>query len=214
MVCTVKQVVSNLVASYVIEGESSQYGTAKFTQNFIIGSPCEIRYKDDVFNLKYLSIVSKERMSKKGMAWRLPFLIQKGNATYGTIYGKNSEGSFLSRYGYECLELTSGQTYEMYEIGLGKNGIVYPIYRDGVVVAEIDKGCVVYDNLDVYTIYSIDEEAQKNAILFCLITDANSFANRGEIVKSSVSKVYMKTINKKLCAKYDPDFKERVKNGH
>jgi len=40
--------------------------------------------------------------------------------------------------------------------------------------------------------------------------DANSFANRGEIVKSGVNKVYLKTTNKRLIAKYDPAFKARI----
>lgn len=210
MVCTVKQVVSDLTASYVIEGENAQYGTAKFAQNFIIGSPCEVQYKGNTYRIKYLPPLTQERKARKKGKWHLPFLIQKGDTNYGTIYNKDSEGFFLTRYGYQCLELDSGPTYEMYEVGLGKNGMAYSIYREGTIVAEIDKGCTVYNNMDIYTIYAVDEEAQLNAILICLLLDGVSFANRGEITKSYVSKQYVITTNKKLRAKYDPDFKKRA----
>lgn len=48
------------------------------------------------------------------------------------------------------------------------------------------------------------------SVLFCIYLGANSFANRGEIVKARVNKVYLKATNKQLIAKYDPAFKARI----
>lgn len=211
MVCEVKQIESALSAAYVISDRQNSIGKAEFPINFLFGMPCDISYNGENYHLKYLSMASKEyhknNVSRKHI---VPYLIKKGEEMYGMLYGKRSDGFFLTRYGYDCLELSTGTIYEMYEVGLGNAGIAYPIYRDGVLVAEIHKGCVVRNNLDEYTVYAVDKEAQKNAVLLCIYLDGRGFARRGEMTKNYVQTVYYKTTNKQLCAKYDPTFSSRA----
>lgn len=211
MLCQVKQTVSGMSASYEIISNAEQIGSAEMPNNFLFGTPCDIFFRDTGFHLKYLHTLSREREKNKvTMRQHLPYAISKDGKSYGKMYAAVSDGNFFTRYGYVCLELPDGAVFSMYEIGLGKDGIVYPIYKGEKIVAEIDKGCVVHNNLDDYSIFAEDEEACMIAVLLCIYLDANSFANRGEIVKSGVSKMYFKTTNKRLNAKYDPAFKARI----
>lgn len=211
MLCQVKQTVSGLSASYEIFNGTEQIGSAEMPNNFLLGTPCDIFFKDTGFHLKYLPTLSGERKKNKvNLRQHLPYALTKDGKSYGKMYSADSSGNIFTRFGYVCLELPDNTLFSMYTIGLGKDGIVYPIYRGDKLVAEIDKGCVVYNNLDAYSIFADDEEACMVSVLFCIYLDANSFANRGEIVKSGVSKVYLKTTNKRLIAKYDPAFKARI----
>lgn len=211
MVCEVKQIESALSAAYVVAEEQKPIGKAEFPVNFLFGMPCDISYRDESYHLKYLAMASKEyRENNITLKNIVPYLIKHGEEVYGTLYGKRSDGFFLTRYGFDCLELSTGTVYDMYEVGLGKAGIVYPIYRDGVQVAEIHKGCVVHNNLDEYTVYAVDQEAQRNAVLLCVYLDGRGFARRGEMTKNYTERVYYKTTNKQLCAKYDPTFRKRA----
>lgn len=211
MLCQVKQTVSGMSASYEIISDAEQIGSAEMPNNFLFGTPCDIFFRDTGFHLKYLHTLSREREKNKAtMRQHLPYAISKDGKNYGKMYAADSSGNIFTRFGYVCLELPDNTLFSMYTIGLGKDGIVYPIYRGDKLVAEIDKGCVVYNNLDAYSIFADDEEACMVSVLFCIYLDANSFANRGEIVKSGVSKVYLETTNKRLIAKYDPAFKARI----
>ena len=211
MLCQVKQTASGMSASYEIISDAEQIGSAEMPNNFLFGTPCDIFFRDTGFHLKYLHTLSREREKNKAtMRQHLPYAISKDGKNYGKMYAADSSGNIFTRFGYVCLELPDNTLFSMYTIGLGKDGIVYPIYRGDKLVAEIDKGCVVYNNLDAYSIFADDEEACMVSVLFCIYLDANSFANRGEIVKSGVSKVYLKTTNKRLIAKYDPAFKARI----
>lgn len=69
----------------------------------------------------------------------------------------------------------------------------------------------MYNNLDVYHVTATSEQSFLVTTIFGLYLDASSYAHRGEIVKKSVEKTYYLTTNKKLKAKYDPDFKEKSK---
>ena len=95
----------------------------------------------------------------------------------------------------------------MYEIGLGKEGIKLPIYRDDTQVALIEKDLVVYDNKDTYEIIAIDEMSLEVSALFNLYYDFVKHGNYGEINYKSKERYYLYTMNKELKNKYDSTFK-------
>ena len=211
MLCTVKQTVSSLSAAYEFLSGKEQIGSAEMPDNFLFGGPCSIFIGDSGYHLKYLHLLSPDRKKNNvNMRQHLPYALAKDGKNYGKLYNADAPGGIFSRFGYTCLELLDGTVFSMYEIGLGKEGIVYPIYKGDTIIAEIDKGCVVHNNLDEYSIYAEDEDACQIAILLCIYLDASAFANRGEIIKSGVSNLHFKTINKRLIAKYDPTFKARI----
>lgn len=212
MVCEIRQVEADFSASFEINKDNETVGTIDFPFNFLFGSASTIHYEDEVFHLQYLSRLSRQfRESGSKSNQIMPYIIKRNDERIGTLYRRSSEGFFLTRYNYDCLEVQDG-TYTMFEVGLGKDGIAYPIFFNDVLVAEIDKGCVVHNNLDLYTVYAVNEESLKMAIVLCTYLDAAEFAHRGEMVKSSAEMLCYKTTNKSLFSKYNPDFKSKCQN--
>ena len=82
------------------------------------------------------------------MRQHLPYAISKDGKSYGKMYAADSSGNIFTRFGYVCLELPDNTLFSMYTIGLGKDGIVYPIYRGDKLVAEKYKrkedNCLVF----------------------------------------------------------------------
>lgn len=115
----------------------------------------------------------------------------------------------VKMFDYICVEYKN-YTFNIYTVGLGSEGIKYPVYYNTQQVALIEKDCVVKNNLDEYSITSIDEFTGYIAYIAALFIDETAYANRGEKVKKSTQKYYLKTTNKELKAKYNPDFKDFV----
>ena len=149
MLCQVKQTVSGMSASYEIISDAEQIGSAEMPNNFLFGTPCDIFFRDTGFHLKYLHTLSREREKNKvTMRQHLPYAISKDGKSYGKMYAADSSGNIFTRFGYVCLELPDNTLFSMYTIGLGKDGIVYPIYRGDKLVAEKYKrkedNCLVF----------------------------------------------------------------------
>lgn len=125
----------------------------------------------------------------------------------GRIYMRASNNFFLFQYlFYEmCFD---GITYNMYGVGLGKEGMKFPIYIDEKQIALIEKDPTVRNNLDQYSILMKDDSNLEAVWLLCSYLDLIEYANRGEIVKKYTEKTYAITTNKELKSKYDPHFKE------
>lgn len=66
---------------------------------------------------------------------------------YASLLRVKQELGFINSFEYIQLA-THMRYYDMYEVGLDKAGIVYPIYCNNKLVAEIWKSCRVLDNLD------------------------------------------------------------------
>lgn len=212
MICEIKQVEADFSALFEISKDNDVVGAIEFPFNFLFGTASNIHYKDEVFHLQYLSKLSRFRRENKMQHKQfMPYIIKRNDERIGTLYRTSSEGFFLTRYNYDCLEVQDG-TYSMFEVGLGNDGIAYPIYFNDKLVAEIDKGCVVHNNLDTYVVYATDEESLKMAIVLCAYLDGAEFAHSGEMVKKSIEKLYYKTTNKSLLAKYDPGFKSKCQS--
>lgn len=210
MVADVQQTVSGFTAEFEIIGQQGLIGTARFPNNFLVGGPCICLYRTEEYLLQYHPNSLSHNLFRSARHRRIvPYSIEYCGQSYGELFGRISDGNIFSRYEYDCLSLGSTE-YEMFEVGLGNSGIVYPIYRNGRLTAELDKDVTVYHHLDHYRLYAEDESALKNAVLLCLYLDARSFANRGQIAVSSVEKTFYLTTNKNLREKYDPNFKHRI----
>ena len=210
MIAEVRQTVSGMRAEFLLLSREGTIGSACFPNNFLFGGSCSCSYRAESFVLQYHPNPPGHNLTRSAPDRRfVPYSILHSGAPYGQLFGRFSRDGFFSRYEYDCLSFGTTE-YEMFEVGLGKEGIVYPIYCNIVLAAEIDKDGTVYNNLDCYRLYALDEASMLHAFLLCLYLDARSFANRGEMMKNSVNKTFYLTTNKKLKAKYDPAFKQRV----
>lgn len=205
------QTVSNLSASYKIVESEREVGQATLTNNFVRGGTFEFTVYGKTFSMGYEPKAQIESwFRKKTEKEDVPYILYSHDEPCGKIAIRTSEGSVFTRYQYYGMEWNAHQ-YSMYEVGLGKEGIKYPIYDGNTQIALIEKDTTVYNNLDIYHVTATSEQSFLVTTIFGLYLDASSYAHRGEIVKKSVEKTYYLTTNKKLKAKYDPDFKEKSK---
>lgn len=212
MISNVRQTKSALSASFEIQVGSNVYGIADVKNNLTFGGACDIYIQGS--RAYKISYDINERIAstvKTGTAKnRIPYMITGADgARLGSIRIKQSEGFFLTRYGYYEIQIWN-KTYKMYSVGMGKDGMKYPIYDGDIQIALIEKECRVQNNLDNYQVYSLYDEYSDIAHILCLYIDMITYPNRGEIVTKSVQNNYKITTNKELKSKYDPNFKDLV----
>lgn len=208
MLCELKQTVSALYAEFVLLAGGAPVGDALFPNNFLFGGPCVCHYYNTEYTLTYCPAPGHNLSRSVQEREYVPYAIAQNGAACGQICAKQT-GGFLSRYGYVAMDLF-GMQYEMFEVGLGSEGIVWPIYLNGRQVAQLGKPTTVHNNLDEYEICALDRQSELAAYLMSLYLDARSYARRGQITAASVQKTFLLTTNKKLKAKYDPTFRERA----
>lgn len=210
MLCEVKQTVSGLRAEFAVLEGGQPIGSALFPDNFLFGGPCALRYRGEDLFLRYDPQPPLRNLGRavEERTWA-PYTVASGGQRVGEMCDKMARSGLFSRYGYTAMTL-DGAPLEMFEVGLGKEGIVWPVWAAGQQIAQIEKGTTVRDNLDAYTLCSVGEWAQRAAVLLCLYLDARAFARRGQIAVASVEKSYLVTLNKALKAKYDPGFHDRA----
>ena len=191
-----------------IEGEP--YASAEITNNITFGGACNIMRNGKL--LYTLSYDTEERASSIGKSKQnknlIPYKIDDANGNKcGQIGIKQADVPFWRLYSFHEMTINSN-TYRMYTVGLGKEGLKYPIYCNDTQIALMGKDAVVVNNLDKYDIYAHDRQGAEIAVLFGLYIDITAAANRGTAVTESVRKVYSITTNKELKSKYNPDFKQ------
>ena len=96
--------------------------------------------------------------------------------------------------------------FDLFPIGFGNEGSKSPIYNGNKQIAQIEKDCIVYNDLHNYRIFAEDSFASQIAILFCIYMYINVGYKSGEKVISSKVKVVSITTNKLLKEKYNPEF--------
>ena len=205
------QTKSSLSAAYELRKGEQLIARAEIANNFTYGGSCKV-YRGEA--LEYiisceLGITKASTRDKKAVKRQYKLTDAMGNE-YGKIREIRVKTGFLSYYDYTELSLDGQGEYEMYEIGLGKEGMKFPIYRGNIQIAQLEKGTVVRNNLDEYDIYAKDEQAARIGWLLCLYKDITEYANRGEIVYKSAEVSYTRTMNKALLSKYDPSFAQRM----
>ena len=120
-----------------------------------------------------------------------------------------SAGSFLSKYRYMQLVFEE-ETYTGYEIQLGDEGTVYPVWHGDELTAQARIGSKIFDGLYNYDIAAADEGAALAAIFCCCYQYYAFTFIPGKERKASFDRSFGTTRNKTVLAKYDPSFDSRV----
>ena len=94
-----------------------------------------------------------------------PYIIDKNGVQNGIVYQTKFNGGLFKKFDYHQMK-KAGITYDLFPIGLGTDGSKSPIYQDNSQIAQIEKDCVVYNDLHTYKIFAQDEFSGEIAVLF------------------------------------------------
>lgn len=200
-------------ASFELRKDSAVIASAHLKNSIAVDGAIEIIMADTgtyTMRLRYskeLGNIAKNDEDKIHIPYEIYDADQR---VVGDIAQKQIKRGIFNRFEYFEMNDKTG-TYQLYAIGLGKEGNKFPVYKDDIQIALIEKDCIVYNNLDEYRIYAIDEGISFVTFVFGLYIDVLMYGNRGEKMKESVQKTYNLTTNKELRSKYDPTFIERCK---
>ncbi len=146
----------------------------------------------------------------KGYDPKYRHLITRDEIEVGEI-AHQSAGGFLSKYWY--MELVfENEAYTGYEIHLGEEGSVYPVWHDDVLIAQAKIGAKIYDGLYHYEICALDMKAAMAALICCCYQYYAFAFVPGKERKSSFDRSFGTTRSKTLLAKYDPDFEKKMES--
>lgn len=146
-----------------------------------------------------------------GLHDRLSFKILEDGKKIGFLVGATQkDGRLFGGYPYYQIDYREN-AYEAYAVGLGKGGIFLCLYRDGRLLATVEKDQVVYNYQDTYTLYVDHEEDFPLTALAVLYYDLTCYGDLTELSVRSVKKYVLNTVQKELLAKYDPDFIPRIR---
>ena len=140
-----------------------------------------------------------------------PYLIYKGDTLRGNVYEYQFNSGMFKNLGSDQMKI-DGMVFDLFSIGLGKEGDKSPIYNRDKQVAQIDTPCVVYNELYNFKIFAEDLFASEVAILFCVYMYTNGCYQPGLKVVHSKTKTILITTDKALKEKYNPDFVKGIKN--
>lgn len=167
----------------------------EYSSNGDIKYHFEYKLSKDIFNIfkshKRQNYMFEIQNSHRKFLGGLRHMVEKTNA-----YKRYYDEFFLDNI-----------VYKMYEIGMGKQGMKYPIYIEDNQVALIEKDPVTKDNLDRYKVYAIDDSTLEIGCILSLYIDCMFYSDSGG---SSTSRQYQKTFNKAQIKMYDPNFVKRV----
>lgn len=214
MICKLKQTSSGSSCTYEVESNGEIIATAVQENNITYTGGIKLFINNELkYQTKYdvnqrINDIGKKYYDKN----LIPFkILDINNNECGLACIKEAQTSFFNRYSYTELSLNN-EIYYMYCVGMGKEGLKYPIYKGNIQIALMEKENIVINNLDEYVIYMQDDNYLDVALLIALYVDTRFAANRGVYVSSSVHKTYSLTFNKELKSKYNPEYKNMVLN--
>lgn len=143
--------------------------------------------------------------SSGGRGFR-PYDIWVDGRTAGSVAQIDVKNGLFSRYQYHEIRI-GGRTYELYSVGLGKQGGAGCLYCEGQQLAEIDNEATVRNELYEYDIFAVDSDAAFASVLLCCYMYVRGCYRPGEKPSASAATYVTVTTNKVLKAKYDPNFK-------
>ncbi len=166
-----EQTFSRRAAAYRVLSGGVTVGSAVITCNESIHGTCEYSGFGHAYSLQYVPALQlKSYLSSRGEKTDNPYQIMCGGERVGKIYDTLSDGSFFNRYNYTHFEL-NGIVRSMFTVGLGREGVAYPIYAGQRQTALVEKDGIVRDNLDIYKITMIDASEAVPALLLALFVD-------------------------------------------
>ena len=122
---------------------------------------------------------------------------------------KKCKGLFQS-YEYAVMEF-NGDKYCLYEVGLWKDGLFLCLYQNDRLVAIAEKELTTVNFKGKYHVYIEDETCIEPLFLMMIRYDITKYAVFDEVAIHSKKIKLVKTVQKELNAKFDPEFIERVK---
>ncbi len=191
-------------ARFEIYRESAQAGTVSLqgtmgSRNAVISGN---------FYRTRFEMESGENHYMAGSGFR-PYRLAQDGLEVGVVCQTMFSGGFFNKFEYYTM-VKNGQAYDMFPVGLGKEGNKYPVYCGDAQIAMAEKDCVVCDDLHQYRILAQDVEAALVTLLFCLHLYVNESYKPGVKTTEGKMKYVSLTTNKTLKRKYDPAFKDRI----
>lgn len=208
MISLLRQTISGKNATYVLERGGQTLCTAQAPVFFSSPGISLFRQGQPWLRITPDLGASLRTRTQNGARRTAPCAIADAGGTRIGSIAHMREGGLFSAICYMEL-LLSGRVLRIYEVGLGKEGMKYPIYDGGAQVALIEKEPVVQNNLDAYTLCSLDESGELAALLTALFLDFHRYRNAGERVRGKTSVRYVYTRKKEILATYDPAFRLR-----
>lgn len=206
MILDVEQISKDFFAAeFVIKRDNAEVGRAFLKGH--LGS-IEAKIKGNYYGRVFYMDFSKAAGFKSKKCFR-PYFITDDYCKEGVIYQAERKLGLFKGYSYREMRYCN-DIYEMYSLGLGKEGYKSPIYLGDRQIAQIDMDCVVKNQLFKYKIYAIDNSFARIAVLFCLYFYVSGVYSSGEKVISSETKYYTVTKNKALLEKYDKEFVKTI----
>lgn len=141
---------------------------------------------------------------------RLSFKLFKGTELIGKIVGKTKKIGLMKSYAYYEF-LIGNDYYYGYEVGFGKAGLYFCIYHENNLIAIVEKMLRVVNYQDHYRVYMVSSDDLKIVFPFVVYYDVTSYGDIMEVAVKSVKVKYVKTIQKALIEKYNPDFIAKIK---
>lgn len=202
MILDVVQVSKDLfAASFVVKRGSAQVGN--FSLKGRLGS-MEANISGKLFEHSFDMRFGKSDNIDVARPFR-PYIIDENGVQNGVVYQTKFNGGLFKKFDYHQMKL-NGMIFDLFPIGFGNEGSKSPIYNGKEQIAQIEKNCVVYNDLHKYRIYAVDTFASQIAIFFCVYMYINAGYKPGEKVVHSEVKVMSTTTNKLLKEKYNPEF--------
>lgn len=201
------------IESVILDGQD-RVGTSLLGESWLQGSAFLYSLYGEQFSLECSAnaqdVRSKYLPKNPRPEYDIYFASRQGYP-FCAIGVAKTDGPWFKQYSYYTANASDG-CYTMYEIGLGKQGLRYPIFRDGIQVAVICKRGQDFDNLDTYEIIATSDRAVIMAVTLSMYLDADSFLRGGHVFKhthyegSYTTKTYYLTTNAGIMAHYNPDF--------
>lgn len=199
----IQTIQSVATAGYQIQSEENIKGKAQIDWN-ALGGTISYQQGEEEYQLRF--------DQKQGTRFYSIFDTQ--GREIGSMERGQEKGSFF-RSGYFYTKVVFyGRNYNIYDIGMGKEGIYYPCYEQIGMENEVQRGiahrdAVVVDLKESYECYAEEKEHELLMILFVLYNDFWNFRRAGQVAAKSKQTEYFYTWNKKLKAKYDPSYLQK-----
>lgn len=198
-------------ASFVVKQGTEQIGSF-FLQGKLGSMEAEVQGKifDTNIQMRFGKIESYKLT--RAQAFR-PYLIfmDDNPMPQGNIYQTTFNGGFWNKFSFHQLILNE-KIFDLYPIAMGEKGGKSPLFFENKQIAQIDKECVVHNDLHNYKIFAEDASAVQKAVIFAIYMYINAGFKPGKKAISGEAKTISTITNKFLKGKYDPFFVEKIKS--
>ena len=138
-----------------------------------------------------------------------------GEHIYVDYVSKKGQGLF-GRYAYWSV-VYQEHTYDLYEVGLGRDGSYLCIYQDDVTVAQCQLHTKVVNYENEYTMYAVDDLSKSLLVMIMTLWDVQGWfldklpeidgaQDLSKKAHHNTNQYSVSTLQKDLKAKYDPNF--------